>query len=720
MANIAIITKLDALKQAKDAALASEYIAVDVETTGLSLKDRVVCIAFAPSSNDAFCVPIQIWQNNQLITPWSETVFPQVLQIIKDILQHPRQLYHNAAFDAKMIEASFGISVIDKVYCDTQLLHHTAIDENPPHGLKDNAAKYIDPEAANPQDDLKQSVLANGGKWIKASKDMYMGDWQLLATYNCWDVLYTYKLFELWFPEIEKRGLQDLWNLEVMPLLKVTYEMNTAGICINVDYFEKLKIDMETRIEALEDEIYASAKSSIYQYELSLLQESVKLSKASGAGKMLLAKGLPLEWNEITSHVIYQWYTQHKNLKKVFNLDSTDDKAFLLYEVLKLPITAYTASGKPSTNKAIIEALIEEHEDSSELLKLIKERSKELKLLNTYVIPILESHQNGKIYPSFIQTGTTSGRFSCGGSSINLQTLPRSDTRIKQGFIPEKGWAFVAADYSSLEPRVFAEVSEEPGIQSIFTDKLDFYSKIAIDVLGLEGVSADPTAENYLGTVDKEKRQFVKAFALAVPYGAEGGRIAQLLKLSWEEGKELVDKYLDAYPELAKWMDRCVWNMKTKGYVTSRAGRQKRGEVVHYLYTKYKLKDYSKRSLLQVYERLPESVRQKFGLKDGLSLYLECRNTFNVSRNHCIQSFAASIMNAAMVELYEKIQLKQLPIKIISCVHDELILTCPIEHAEQAAKLLQSAMESNRLSKDMKVPLIAEPIISLTNMADAK
>jgi DNA polymerase I-like protein with 3'-5' exonuclease and polymerase domains len=163
-------------------------------------------------------------------------------------------------------------------------------------------------------------------------------------------------------------------------------------------------------------------------------------------------------------------------------------------------------------------------------------------------------------------------------------------------------------------------------------------------------------------------------------------------------------------------MKRCVWDMKTKGYVTSRAGRKKRGKMVYELYNKYKVKDYSKRSLEQVFSRLPEDC----GVKDGLSLYLECRNTFNVAKNHCIQSLAASIMNVALIDVQRAVIAQGLKAKLVATVHDEAILICPVEEAETVANILQKAMESNRISKTMRVPLLAEPVITEKSLAEAK
>jgi len=717
MTTTAIITKLAELYAARDLALAAEYIAVDSETTGLKMNDEVVCLAFATDKDTAFCIPVKIWKDGELVVPWSVASYAKVLEVIDEILAHPKQLYHNAVFDARMFKYSFGVDVIDKVFCDTQLLHHTAIDENPPHGLKENAAKYLDPNAAAPQDDLKASAIANGGRWVAAQKDMYMGDWKLLAEYNCWDVIYTYRLFELWYPEIEKQGLQDLWNLEVMPLMKVTYEMNTTGIKVDLPYFEKLKVDMETRIEALEDEIYASAKDKIYQYEIGLLKDKLLLTKNSGPGKMLAKAGLPLEWNEATESVIYNWHLANKKLKRVFNIDSANDKAFLLYDVLELPVTAMTESGKRSTNREVIDRLIAEFEDTSDLLKLVKERGKELKMLSTYVETILETHEDGIIYPSFMQTGTTSGRFSCAGRSVNMMTLPREDTRIKAGFIPREGRAFIGADYASLEPRTFAEVSGAPGIKRIFSEGLDFYSTIAIDVLGLTGVSANPDDANYLGKVDKAKRQEFKAIVLAVPYGAEGGRISKLLKVDYEQGQALVDKYLKTYPELKNWMDRCVWDMKTKGYVSSRAGRRKRGQLIYDLYNKHSVKDFTKKGLLKFWSK-SRKFQEQFPLDTGF--FMECRNLLNVSRNHCIQSLAGSICNTAMIDMHRQFREQNLNANIISTIHDEVILECDATQVEACAKVLQSCMESNRITKDISVKMLADPVITTENLSKAK
>jgi len=282
-------------------------------------------------------------------------------------------------------------------------------------------------------------------------------------------------------------------------------------------------------------------------------------------------------------------------------------------------------------------------------------------------------------------------------------------------FIPDPGWVFVAADYASLEPRAFAAASGEPKLKKIFTDGLDFYSSIAIDVLGLKGVSANPNDPNYLGTVDKAKRQWVKAIALSIPYGAEGGRVSQLLNIPYEEGKEVVAKYLNAFPVLKQWMDRCALEMKMNGFVDGLTGRRKRGDIVKELYSKG-FKDFSKRGMEQAFNRLGP----RDNIKDPIGLYLEVRNLLNVARNHKIQSLAASITNAAMIDFSTAIQKAGLNAKIVMNVHDELITTCPTEEAPQVAKILQSVMEHNIITDSLDIPFIAEPVITDESLAEAK
>ncbi len=720
-ANTRLITTTDQLAEIADDLLNSKYLAVDCETTGLGRFAKVIGVSLATSPTTAYYVPITLYKpDSGLFSPWTEDARTYIQNVlIEAFTTSKRLLTHNGAFDAKVINNTFGVDIIPFIFADTALLHHTAINEAPPHGLKALAIKHLDPEADNPQDDLKKSITDNGGRWTKDEKDFYKADWKILGTYACFDVIYTFGLFEKFYPELLKsEKLVELWNKEVMPLLAVTYDLNTVGIKVDVPYFENLKLQMQDKIKTLEDEVYAMLGDKVKNYEFNKVKEAVSITERSMFGKFLKVNEL-WPWDETSDRhraALLHWYNKKYQGERIFNLDSGNDKAFLLYDVLGLPVKQMTESGKRSTSKSTLDQLAEEFEDSSIILKLIQARSKELKLLSTYVEPILESNTFGRIYPSFNQTGTTSGRYSCGGNSLNLQTLPRDDHRVKAGFIPDEGKVFVAADYASLEPHVFAFVSTEPKLKAIFHNNLDFYSSIAIDVLGLTGVSADPTADNYLGKVDKEKRQWVKAIALSIPYGAQAGRLSQMMKIDYEEAQEIYDRYISAFPSLKKWMDMSDLKIKSNGYVESVVGRRKRSPVIHKLYTKYGVRDFSKRSIEKVMYKLKEIN----GIVDPIILYLECRNAMNVAKNHCIQSLSASICNQAMIDFKSKIAELGVEAKIALNTHDEITILCSASDSHKVSVLLRDCMINNRVSAMMDIPLDATPVITDKNLAEAK
>lgn len=719
-ASTRILTSTKDVLSVVDELANATYLAVDSETTGLGRFAEVIGISLSPSPDVGYYIPIKVYTPSKgLFRPWSDEAYQTLVNtLIEAFTQSKRLITHNGVFDAKVIENTFKVNIIPYIFADTQLLHHTVIDESPPHGLKALAVAYLDPEADSPQDDLKESVLANGGKWVKYDKDFWKGDWKVLGRYAAFDTIYTYRLFNLWYPQLLKSPkLVSLWNEEVMPLMAVTYDLNTVGIKIDVDYFKQLEVDMADKAKSIEDEIFALIQDKIKDYEFSKIKDSVNITPRSEFGRFLKTNDLwPWEDSDKHKDAMEFWYKSKNGGDRVFNLDSPDDKAFLLFDVLELPVKSTTAKGKRSVTKAILDELADQYEESSVVLKLIRERSKELKLLGTYVKAILETHVDGRIYPDFNQTGTTSGRYSSGGNSINIQTLPRNDERIKAGFIADEGRAFVAADFSALEPRSFAFVSGEPKLIETMNKGLDFYSSIAINVLGLKGVSANPEDENYLGKVDKEKRQWVKAIALAIPYGASAGRLSQMMKIEYEEAQELYDKYLKAFPVLKQWMDKSDLQMKMRGYVESILGRRKRNAVVHELYNKHKLKDFGKHSIMRLLERKGEIC----GISDPVVLYLEARNALNVAKNHQIQSFAASVCNRAAILFQENIKANHLEAKIVLQVHDELIVTCKKEQAEQVASILKQSMINNAATKLMTVKLDATPIITDKNLAEAK
>lgn len=699
-------------------------ICIDTETDGLRRNRKVIGIGLSASDQESFYIPILVFKEQQLQSPWNEEAFKSLKSKLLWFFSFNLKLIgHNITFDVIALENLLGINIIDSVHCDTQALAHLVYNEEGPLGLKPLSTELFNIQASSSQDDVKESVKKNGGKVSKENFELYKADWELIGRYCALDCYYTYKLYNTLYPEIEKQNFTYIWENEIKPLSKVTYELNSQGFTVDVTYFQNLKTSIEIAIKSLEDQIFKEISPFIEGYVADKVLSETKFTARSQIGRQLITNG----WAEKTEDNNLRIINAPKSLelakslyqqkKPLFNLDSNDDKAYILYDVLKLPCSKLTESGKKATDAKTLIDLCEQakqhsNDEHSPVIDLLLQRSKERKILSTYVESILENNINGKIYASFRQTGTISGRYSS-GEPINFQNLPRDDKRIKKGFIPQQNGMLIGADYESAEPKAFAHISGEERLKKIFKEDLDFYSTIAIDVENLKGVSANPKDKNYLKTIAPSARQIAKTYCLAIPYGAKGGRIAKLLKLEYQEAQELVDKYLNTYPKLKQWMKDSEDKTLKVGYITSIYGRKRRASTVHNLYKKYGITNFSKYSINQLVS--------KYGiLEDPLKLYLECNNNLNNAKNFQIQSICASVINKAMIEFIEKRQQKCPNARIIMMIHDEIILSSPKEEALAAADLLKECMESNEFTKRLDVKMKADPIITEKNLSEAK
>lgn len=721
--NHEIVTSSSRLTELVDDYLKAKYIAVDTETDGLKIDRKCIGISFAKSEFEGFYVPLYTWNTelNDLERPWNNNVWDRVRYDLNRLLTNKLQkslIMHNAVFDVRTIKNYLGIDTLPYVFCDTMLLAHTVYNEEGPLGLKPLASVLVDPAANDAQEDVKESVKANGGSVTKSNFEMYKCDHQILGKYGALDAMYTFGIFNKLYPKLlDNATLLALWRSEVMPLLEVSYELNNNGMKIDVPYFEELKVEVQKNISELETKIFTELDPHIKQYEKEKIHAEVKLTPRSVAGKLLIDlygnyenAFLGEKWNTLK-----KWYLEKNEIQNLFNLDSPKDKAHLLYNILGLPISKTTKGGKPATDAKTLEELCTQYEAESPVIKNFLARSKEMKVLNTYIIPLLENQNEGYIYTGFKQCGTISGRFSS-SDPINLQTLPRDDKRIKKGFIPDTGNVLIGADYSSLEPRAFSVVSGSWELQEIFRQELDFYSKIAIDVLGLKGVSAKESDANFLKKINPKARQNTKGFALAVPYGAGAHRIAGLLGIRPEEGQNLIDSYLDTYPDLKQWMYDSEMKAIKQGYVETITGRRRHTPLLNKIYKRTGMTDFSKKNCNQLVDR----YGMVEGYEDGTELYLACRNLLNNSKNSQIQGLAGSIINQAMILWLKRSREMNLKTKLILMVHDELILHGPKEEAEIAAKLLQEVMENNLATGLISIPILAEPNIAYINLTETK
>jgi DNA polymerase-1 len=382
----------------------------------------------------------------------------------------------------------------------------------------------------------------------------------------------------------------------------------------------------------------------------------------------------------------------------------------LIYNVFGFPVNERTESGAPAVDADLIEKLAEEEGEHGAIFKKLLERASDYKILTTYIIPILENQIEGRIYTSFRQTGTTSGRYSS-GDPINLQTLPRENLTIKAGFVATEGKVLVSADYSSLEPRNFAAASGDEKLIEVYLKGEDLYSRIAIDVFGMEGVSAIESDSNYLKKLHPEKRHEAKVFTLAVPYGAGERQLSTSLGKTKEYASDLIKKYKNAFPSLFDWVADQQQSAIEQGFVVNLVGRRRRANVAHAIYKQFGIKPYWK-EIEKYYHRIKQAIPEAQYCEKPSDLFYKCKNNLDNAVNFSIQSLAASICNAAMIDFYHKVKDNGLRAKIVLQVHDSITVECPKEEAEQVAQLLKQCMESNWVTKKVSVPMLAEPVIS--------
>lgn len=269
----------------------------------------------------------------------------------------------------------------------------------------------------------------------------------------------------------------------------------------------------------------------------------------------------------------------------------------------------------------------------------------------------------------------------------------------------------ISADQSSLEPRIFAHCSGSETLRATYRTGLDLYSVIAINVLGVKGYSADPNHPDYLGKKNKALRQITKIFTLQVPYNAASGQVAVSMgyytktgKLDFKRAQDLIDAYLNAFPELRTYMNTCKYNAMYKGYVTNEYGRRK---------------DLSKaKELVSLYgeDLLDKRYAEAMGLdKERRTL----KGLLNAACNFPIQSTGADLLNKGMIDLSRGLRAEKLDASIRLNCHDELIVIADRSIRGRVCELMIEHMTQNDFAKRLTVSLEVVPIIGL-NLAEVK
>ena len=409
-----------------------------------------------------------------------------------------------------------------------------------------------------------------------------------------------YKLYNVLTQKMEEAGSINLFNKIEMPLAEVLASMQYEGIYIDKNELVEFGKELQEKINILTQEIY-----------------------------------------ELTG--------------EEFNINSTKQLGEILFEKLKLTAKKKTKTGY-STDVDVLEKIKYEHP----VIEKILEYRQLQKLNSTYVeglIPYIDNE--GRIHSKFHQTVTTTGRIS--STDPNLQNIPTRmelGRKLRKVFKPKQGSIFVDADYSQIELRVLAHISEDKNMIEAFCNNEDIHAQAASKVFNIP-----------LEEVTKEERTKAKAVNFGIVYGISEFGLGEQLGVSRKKAKEYIEQYLNKYNGIQEFMTNIVEGTKEKGYVETL---------------------YNRRRYVPELKSNNYMVRQFGG---------------RVAMNTPIQGTAADIMKIAMINVYNKLKENNLKSKIIVQVHDEILVETIESEKEEVKQIVKEEMEN---VIKLKVPLLAE------------
>jgi DNA polymerase-1 len=452
--------------------------------------------------------------------------------------------------------------------------------------------------------------VAGKGKLAVPFAEVSVGD---AATYCGSGSAMVVALRALFEPRLAETTLQPLLDTIEMPLVEVLADMEWTGIRIDPALFARLSRELNTDLTRLEAEIAAAAGGTI-------------------------------------------------------NLNSPKQLATVLFDRLQLPILKRTKTG-PSTDADVLEELAEQGHLVPRLLLEFRELQK---LRSTYVdvLPQKVHRATGRIHTSFNQIGAATGRLS--SSEPNLQNIPVRTPRgeeIRKGFVPEPGWKFVVADYSQIELRLMAHLSQDPAFLEAFRQGEDIHRQTAAIIFGV------PLAE-----VTPEMRAQAKTINFGTIYGQGAFALARMLGIPQDEAKAFISEYFQRFAGVRAWLDRQVALARERGYVETIFGRRR---------------------------YIPEIRDRNFNVR----AFGERQ-----AQNAPLQGSAADLIKIAMTRLHRALAGGGFRGRLLLQVHDELVLEAPASEVEPVSALVREHMEG---AAQLSVPLVVGVGVG-DNWLDAK
>ena len=422
--------------------------------------------------------------------------------------------------------------------------------------------------------------------------------------YGCQDSDITFRLAKVLREKLEKKDMWGLFTEIEMPLVGILADMETAGIVIDVKLLEEFSGEMDGRLTGLTKRIY-------------------KLADAE------------------------------------FNINSTRQLSEILFEKLKLPVVKKTKTGA-STDVEVLKELAEIHALPKELLKF-RELSK---LKSTYVdaLPGIADPETHRVHTSFNQTVTATGRLS--SSDPNLQNIPvrtEEGRKIRRAFVAESGRGLVSADYSQIELRVLAHLSEDKNLTAAFQAGEDIHRYTASLIFNVD-----------LAAVTQTMRDSAKTVNFGVLYGMGPFSLAKGLNITADAAKDFIKAYFDRYPRVKRYLDETLEKARKDGFVSTVFNRRR--YIPEIRSTDPRVRSFAER----------------------------------VAINAPIQGTASDIIKIAMRRVHEELEKGAYESRMILQVHDELLFEAPRDETDELAGLVRREMckaVSFRVPMDVQVKI---------------
>jgi DNA polymerase-1 len=445
------------------------------------------------------------------------------------------------------------------------------------------------------------------------------------------------------FEDIAGKGAKQLTFNQIEVEIAAPYAAEDADITLRLHQHLWPKLQAEPELERLFQTI-----------ELPLVRVLMRMEHY---GVLVDAKALAQQSRELAGKIEVLQSRAYALAGREFNLASPKQLAEILFNELQIPVAKKTATGVPSTAEEVLQELAHEHE----LPRVLLEYRGLAKLKSTYTDKLahMADPRTGRVHTSYHQAVAATGRLS--SADPNLQNIPirtEEGRRIRQAFVAPQGYCVVAADYSQIELRIMAHLSEDEGLLNAFSANLDVHKATAAEVFSVS-----------LMEVSAEQRRSAKAINFGLIYGMSAFGLARQLHIGRGEAQKYIDRYFERYPGVKRYMDETRRQAAQQGYVSTLGGRR--------LY------------LPEINDRNP--MRRQAAERTAI--------------NAPMQGTAADIIKKAMIAIDTWLQAAKLDARMIMQVHDELVLEVREDLVGQVCTQVRSLMSG---AMSLRVPLLVE------------